>query len=151
MADQSSVSVKGLDELKKLADALPAEVSAQLRSIAQRTAYRIMQRAKSLVPVATGYTRDNIHVIDEADKHRYVVEAGTDRPRVLISGHTSKRSGRFHTQRVTLNMLPNWIEYGTRFQVARPFMRPASDAERDQYERESTQVAEKLTEKLGQV
>ncbi len=145
----AGVSSTGIKELADAIDRFPKEVEEALRAIAWRTSRAVMARAKANVPVDTGYTRDNIHVIEEPDEHAFIVNAGTDRPRVRIALHRSKRSGRIHTQKVSLNMLPNWLEYGTRFMTARPFMRPAGDAENDRYKRESTAAAEAAANTLG--
>jgi HK97 gp10 family phage protein len=137
----ASATAPGLAALRAKVDAFPAAVTAQLRSVAWRTSRRVMERAKAKVPVDTGYTKDNIYIVEDPEKKLFVVMAGTDRPRVRIAAH-AMRSGRRHTQAVTLNMLPIWLEYGTEFMQARPFMRPAADAESDRYKREMREGAE---------
>lgn len=136
------VTDSGLKHLRGLIDALPEAVTAKLRAVAFRTSRDVMARAKQLVPVDSGYTKDNIHVVEDVPNKQFQVVPGTDRPRQTISLHISKRSGRKHTQRVSLNMLPEWLERGTRYMVARPFMRPAADAVESQYRREMQQAAE---------
>lgn len=143
---EGSVTVTGLKELKASVDKLPDTVTAALRSVAWRTSRSVMDKAKQLVPVDTGYTRDHIHVVEFPDEKLFVVNAGTDAPRVSIALHRSKRSGRTHTQRVTQNNLPLWLERGTRFMRARPFMRPAADASEDQYKREMVATAEQTVQ-----
>jgi len=140
MAD-AGVTAPGLAALRAKVDTFPAVVTAQLRSVAWRTSRRVMEQAKAKVPVDTGYTQDNIYVAEEPDKKLFRVEAGTDRPRVRIVTH-AKPSGRVHTQSVTLNMLPVWLEYGTIHMAARPFLRPAADAEIDRYKAEMLAAAE---------
>ncbi len=146
MADPA-VMVQGLKELKDQVEKLPDVVIEALRDVAEKTAHRVMERAKQLVPVATGYTRDNIHVQFFPEEKTYVVNAGTDRPRVHFATRRSKRSGRTHTQKVTQNNLPIWLERGTRFMVAKPFMRPAADAENDRYKQDMANAAEAAVKK----
>ena len=137
-----------LRALRAAVERFPIEVTAQLRSVAFRTSRTAMALAKARVAVDTGYTRDNIHIIEEPEKKQFLVVPGTDRPRVTISLHTDTRSGRQHTQRVTLNMLPDWLEYGTVKMPARPFMRPAADAVEAIFKSEMVEVATKAAERL---
>lgn len=136
-----------LAALRRAIDDFPVTATAQLRSVAWRTSRTVQQLAKARVAVDSGYTKDNIHIIEEPEKKQFLVVPGTDRPRVRISLHTSKRTGRQHTQRVTLNMLPNWLEYGTVKMRARPFMRPAADAVEAIYKREMVDAATQAAEK----
>ena len=145
MAD-ASATAPGLAALRAKVDRFPDAVTAQLRSVAWRTSRRVMERAKAKVAVDTGYTKDNIYILEDADKKAFYVMAGTDRPRVRIVGRTMP-SGRFHTQRTTLNMLPIWLEYGTVHMAARPFMRPAADAESGRYVQEMRAGAEAVAER----
>jgi HK97 gp10 family phage protein len=136
-----------LAALRRGIDRLPAAVTAQLRSVAFRKSREVMSRAKALVPVDSGYTRDHIYVEDDAANQQFIVRAGTDAPRVRFSVHRMKRSGRIHTQKVTLNMLPIWLERGTVKMRARPFMRPAADAIEPSYRSEMEAAAIRTAEK----
>lgn len=131
-----SVTVTGLAEFKRGVEQLPAAVQTAMRSVAHRTAQKVQALAQRRVPVATGYTKDNIHITEEADRNQFTVDAGTDRPRVGLALHRSTRTGRTHTQKVTLNMLPVWLEYGTVKMSARPFMRPAAEESDAGYKRD---------------
>ena len=130
-----SVTTTGLREMRAASNRLPDELTAALRRVAQRTAQRVQAGARARVAVATGWTREHIALRESPADKAFIVSAGTDRPRVGIAWHT-RRSGRSHTQRVTLNMLPSWLEYGTVHMTARPFMRPSTEAERASYVRD---------------
>lgn len=137
-----------LQTLRSNIERFPAAVTARLRAVAFRKSREVMARAQALVPVDTGYTKENIHIIEEPEHKQFLVEAGTDRPRVRFALRTMKRSGRQFTQKVTLNMLPNWIEFGTVKMRARPFMRPAAAAVEASYQREMAAAAESVAKDL---
>lgn len=126
--------------LRKNVETLPRDVTLKLRAVAFRKSREVMAIAKAKVPVDSGYTSDNIHVIEQPERKQFLVSDGSDRPRVRFALH-QRRSGRLHTQKVTVNMLPNWLEFGTRFMRARPFMRPAADAVEPSYVREMSEAA----------
>lgn len=132
-----------LAALRASIDRFPVVVTAELRAVAWRTSREVKSRAQALVAKDTGYTAENIHIVERPEEKTFLVVPGSDRPRVRIALHTSKRSGRQHTQKVTLNMLPSWLEYGTAKMQARPFMRPAADAVEASYRRDMERAAVK--------
>lgn len=136
-----------LEQLRVAIVTLPEVVTARLQSVARTYAHKVEASARFRVPVDTGYTRENIHVVEDLPNKQFLVVPGTDRPRQTISLHI-RRNGKKHTQKVTLNMLPNWIEYGTKFQAPRPFMRPAADAYDAAYKRDMAAAAEQVVIKV---
>ena len=135
-----------LKALRQAIDQFPVAVTAKLRAVAWRASRTVMELAKARVPVDSGYTKENIHILEQPEKKQFLVIPGTDRPRVRIALHKSSRTGRTHTQKVSLNMLPNWLEYGTVYMRARPFMRPAADAVDAVYKREMLDAATKAAD-----
>lgn len=125
------VTTTGLTEMRRAIDAFPKAVEQVFRDTARDTAHAIAQRARQRVPVRSGRTQRSIRVVEDLPHHAYHVEVGAH------EGMPADKDWPAN--------LPIWIEYGTRFIVARPFMRPAIDAEREPYrqrlERISAQVA----------
>jgi hypothetical protein len=151
MATKGSAVATGDLALRQAVERFPQQVQLALRAVAWRTSRDVMAHAKAGVPVDTGYTRDHIHIVEEPEKKRFLVNAGTDQPRVQLSLHRMKRSGRTHTQKVTLNMLPEWLEFGFmrrgRHYPGRPFMRPAAAAAQPGYERQMMAAATTTAER----
>lgn len=127
-------TVTGLKELAAAIDRLPQTVTADLRLVAASTAYRIQARAKQILrsklKTPAHALVDGIVVLDEPEKKRYVVDSTrpADQP----------------------TNLPLWVERGTRFMAARPYMRPAGDAEDERYKRDSLKAAESVIDRLGE-
>jgi HK97 gp10 family phage protein len=134
MPDGGSVTVTGLDEMRRAIDAFPKAVEQAFQDTARTTANTIAQRARLLVPVGTGRTQRSIRVVEDLAHHAYHVEVG---PHAGMPGTPDWPAH-----------LPIWLEYGTRHMAARPFMRPALDAERERYRQRlewiSAQIAEQV-------
>lgn len=103
-----------LQELGQFADA----AEKHLKAAAKVTADNIVREARGRVARRTGETASHIVAEESRDKHGYIVWV---QPDVKLSLHTS-RSGRTHTQRVTYNALGGWLEHGTKYMTARPFL-----------------------------
>lgn len=129
---EAGVTTSGLTELVALVDRLDADVVAALRTVAQRSAERIRDRARSILDSKTGGKADRIAVFavvpDEAH-HAFLVtsEGAVDKPANLAL----------------------WFERGTRFMEARPALRPAADVEEHTYRTDSEAAAAKVLEKLS--
>jgi HK97 gp10 family phage protein len=105
------------------------EVSEQLRRRARdeqlACAGRIQERAQAVVPVRTGALRASIKV--ETPIATDTKPAGM---RIVI---------------VSANMpYAAFVEFGTRFMAARPYLRPAAESERDHYKNAIIRVAQSL-------
>ncbi len=127
-----SVEVKGLAELNRAIDRLPFVVSEALKRSARESAERIARNAASILRSkthGTGATAEAIRVLDESSRKQYVVNS---------PGHPDRPA-----------MLPMWLEYGTRFMAARPYMRPAGDMESERYRVSMTAAAERAAKVLG--
>lgn len=117
------MKVTGLDTLQRAIARLPAAVTAALKAEARASADRVTAHAQALLRAqthGTGATADAIGVADDSAHQQFTVHVSPgDRPANL----------------------PLWLEYGTRFMVARPFMRPAAAAENDRYVQNMTAAA----------
>lgn len=96
-----------------------AEFEQRMQDIAQDAANAIASAAKARVPVDSGDLRDAIHV--EVEPDGFAVVAGTDD---VFYGHM--------------------VENGTVRQPPRPFLTPATEAERDNIERNVRDALRKL-------
>lgn len=138
----------GFDELKRDVQTFPARVSASLRGVAFSTAARVMANARANLAArthGTGATAAAIHIIEDEENRQFIVESpGVAHP--LFSSHTMTRSGRSHTQRVTQNNLPIWLEYGWTMRNGQPhrgyyYMHDAATAENARYAKDMEAVA----------
>ncbi len=126
-----SVTVTGLKELEQAIRVFPDTVQKALRTVALITATRVKDRARATVPYDANHrgsrphVRDTIVVVPDDAHKQYRVEVGG----------------------TALPMLAVWLEYGTSKMSARPFLRPAADAEEDAYKRAMVAAAEAVTEK----
>lgn len=129
---EPGATATGLTELRAVVNALPQTVTAALRHVAATTAYRIRERAQGLLRAQLKTSAralvDGIIVLDESAERRYVVDS--TRP---ASQPTN---------------LPLWVERGTRYMAARPYMRPAGDAEDARYRRDALAAAEAVVAQL---
>jgi HK97 gp10 family phage protein len=114
------VTTTGLEEHRRDIDRLTDVEQQQLvTKVVAPTAQRIATRARQLVRVRSGYTHDQIEVHHDPTRRQSQVTVGP------TSSHPGTKE---HPP-----MVPVFLEYGTRFMSAYPFMRPAADAERDRY------------------
>lgn len=113
-----------LDELADHIDHLPATVEVVLQATAYRHALAIAARAAAILRSkthGTGKTARAIRVLEQLDRKQYLVNS---------PGDPSDPAN-----------LPMWLEYGTRYMLARAYMRPAADAAHAAYVRDMTQAA----------
>lgn len=131
MSDAGATAT-GLKELREAIDRLPDDVTKALRLVALVSANRIQARAKSILrsklKTSAHALVDGIVVIPEPEKKQYKVDS--TRP---PSQPTN---------------LPLWIERGTIKMAARPYMRPAGDAEEETYQRDSLKAAASVVDRL---
>lgn len=127
-----SVTVTGLKELTDGIRQLPDSVTKALRTVALITANRVKARARARTPydpqhrdLKRPHLRDTYTIVaDDAHKQFKVDVGGT-----------------------VLPMLAVWLEFGTAHMSARPFLRPAADAEEAQYKRAMVNAAEAIVTK----
>lgn len=149
---ESSFTQTGLEEFKRAVERLPATVTAKLRSVAMVTAHRVKGDAQAILRSkthGTGATANAIFVEEDSANQAFLVKS-PGAPHQRLSLHRMKRSGRTHTQKVTQNNLPIWLEYGTSTMEARSYMRPAADRAQAQYRRDMEEASAKaVQETLG--
>lgn len=124
----------GFRELQALLDDFPNEVTSALRTVARDTADRVQARATQILDARTNGKASRIAAISIVD------EPEQRQVRVIAEGISGKPAN-----------LALWFERGTRYMEARPFMRPAGDAEDDRYKRDSFAAVLRVAEKLVQV
>lgn len=111
------IKVEGLADLQEKLKELGDELTQQkkLRSAARKAFKPVLEAAKSKVPVATGVLRDSI-VIASVSPKESVAAVGLKIKKTKTDDPRQDASWRWH-----------FIEMGTRFKAARPFLRPALD------------------------
>lgn len=112
------MQLEGMDALKRAVTRAPETLKAHMGTAVAQTTFAIAGRMRSSVPVRTGTLRGSIESTTRGMSGR-----------VLISG--SAYYWRF-------------IEYGTRYQTARPFIRPATESESGQFEQRVRAIGPKL-------
>ena len=134
----SEIYVKGLSDLQKFLDQLPAKMEANvMRGALRAGAKPILQMAKELAPVGEP---------SETNKRKYKLYAGALRDSIRISGKIDKRKGNIvariiaggKTKSGASVFYPHMVEFGTRPHAlskggeqshpgitGHPFMRPA--------------------------
>jgi HK97 gp10 family phage protein len=128
---EGSVTETGMAELRKALEDLPRTVTLALRAVAWQSSRRIKDRAAQILnskTSGTGKTAASIEIIEEPENKQFIVwpRGNPDRP----------------------SNLPLWLEFGTRFMQARPFLRPAADEEDDKYKRNMMQAADNTATKV---
>ena len=119
MAGNNTFKQTGLVELRHAVERFSDDQTAALKAVARATAERVLRRERQLLADKThgeGNTAAALFIEDDSANKRFIVRFG------LIKGRPAN--------------LPIWIEYGTVHQAARPFVRPAADAEKEPYRRE---------------
>jgi hypothetical protein len=133
VADKLMTITTDSAELLRAIDRLPAVVQAKCKARAHVTAQRIAREARARVRRRTGRLAGSIEVREDYARVGYVV--GTFlQPKVGIALHR-RRSGRRHTQKVTRDNLPIWVEFGTTHVQARPFLLNSARLEAAGHER----------------
>lgn len=125
----------GLKDLEKELVALGANEGRKVLTRAARKAFApVLEAAKANAPVDTGLLRDNIVIATEKPKDgESVVNVG-----LRVKKSKEKRTSKYRSpnaQRSAAYQSPHWrwhfIEGGTSSHPARPFLRPALDANAD--------------------
>ncbi len=119
----AGVEASGLKEALAAVKQLPASVTRALEAVAKATADRIAASAKSALLSKTKAvkTADSIHVVRDGTRKQFVVDvpgSPDDPPKLAF-----------------------WLEHGTQRMAAKPYLRPAGDAEDERYRRDMADAA----------
>ena len=125
------VTATGMKELAQAIDRLPDTVTAALRRVALNSARRIQASAHAGAPVNTGirskHTEGQPHLRDS----------------IIVEEVPGQKLFRVWPNTPWLPNLGLWIERGTVHLRARPFMRPAGDAEHASYQSNMVTAADR--------
>ncbi len=121
---KSSSSLEGFEATKRAFAAAPELVKAAAADVVAKSAFAVAQRARSLAPSRTG------------------------RLRAGIVSASSGLNGRVGTNSKDL-FYWRFVEFGTVKMGARPFFRPAAEAEADSYVRAMADIGPKLERDLS--
>jgi hypothetical protein len=158
MADSITATI---DDSRLIAVQSPLEASMRrhINDASRETAVAVVTEAKArlrrqLGPNATGLTEAGISSRPAFDGNGYVVLSSRDHPQLSL--HTSKRSGRIHTQKVTQSNVPIWVEKGIKkgdprshSEPARPFFYVSVLLERGAHERRIQDAIQDATNETG--
>jgi len=108
-----TMTLTGMEGLQRALTSAPDLVKVGASDAVQKTAFSVAQRARALVPVRSGALKDHIGWASRSTSGRVGVEGGKG------------AQDPSHYWR--------YVEFGTRYMPARPFFRPAADAEADTY------------------
>lgn len=133
-----SFNLTGVKEMRQSLGKFPDESTKAMQRVARNAALRVKNRARALVAVDTGITRDSIDVQPQPAEKQYKVAVFASPPHV--------RKGR-NTRTAYLPNIAIWLEFGTIHKPARPFLRPALDAEAAQYKAEMQTEMDALMQK----
>lgn len=119
-----SFKLQGLEALKHQLGGLEAVVAAKAMARAARIAFLpVLETAKVLVPVDTGLTRDAIKLQVQRPKGG----GGDAVVKVGLRIAAAKGAQKLGDKTASPHWRWHFIELGTRFQPAHPFLRPALD------------------------
>ncbi len=130
MADGGTVTTTGLEELRRAIDRLPDAVTTALKTVAQRSAQAIAGDAARRL---RAQQKTEAHALADA------IEITEDLPNKQVIVRSNPPAGQ--PANVTI-----WNEHGTARMAPRPYMRPAADAGRVVYERETEAAANAVVE-----
>lgn len=121
-----TVTLTGFDALQRALAGAPEAVRDMSSSAIASSAFAIAQRARALVPVASG-----------------------DLKRAIATSMVAR--GLTGSVGLSTPDTPYWryVEFGTRFMAARPFFRPAAEMERDSFVQRMRDIGPRLERDLS--
>ena len=132
----TSLRIEGLDELNKTLSELPSKFEQEAGRLVNRTAQNIRNAAVRSIQKPSGigtyykkYNPDRMHIASAPGQ-----PPNTDTGR-LVNSLNVTRSGALTAEVLANVEYAAYLELGTRHMAARPFMTPAVEQERPNYER----------------
>lgn len=130
------MEVAGLKALDNALKQLPIELQRkQLRAAVAKASKILRDEVISKAPIKTGNLRDNIYTAfskskSDIGKATYVVGVRNGKKKRYANTRYNRRKNRVGQQYETEGKAFYWrfIEFGTKFMPARPFVRPAFEA-----------------------
>ena len=105
------VDLEGVNELRSLADDMPANLQAKVMGVMMDWAEQAVNFAKSMVPVRTGRLQESIHS-----------ESGDEPMSLKLVADAQADNGEYYGP---------FVEFGTSRMPAQPFLRPAVEMTQD--------------------
>jgi hypothetical protein len=109
-------------------------LSVRLHEASDATATAIVREAKARAARRTGRFVESIRKEADREGNGFIVASFLE-PEASISWHTMTKAGRSHTQAVTRDNLPLWLEFGTKYMTAKPAIAPAAELETSAHRR----------------
>lgn len=139
MTIKFSIEAKGLKELQKELKRLPEELSASfVKSAMLKAVEPVLQEARRRAPVDSGRLQlmqaKSAKIMPRAGK--ILIRVGTKflGKRQITKSLEKKAAGKSKGTVLTHNAYYDFmVEYGTRFQKAQPYLRPAFDGKKEEF------------------
>lgn len=118
---KTTFEIQGLIGLQAALERASEEIRVQFGKAVEETALALVDHAKAKVPVDEGDLRDAI-----------IATGGKQRWRVGVAGGPASGRGGASSHQYPA-VYGRFVEFGTKSKAARPFMRPAVDAEQERF------------------
>lgn len=133
-----TLKIEGMEALQAAIRTAPDRVKAYAGDAVALTTFAIAQRAKALAPRDTGALQRSITASSRGLTGKVTIAEGGE----TIGGRTVFGPGDMGRHRPAVYW--RFVEFGTKRTAARPFLRPAAEAESEAYLQRFREVGRKL-------